>query len=267
MCLILIAWQAQAAFPLVVAANRDEFHLRPTAPAAWWSDQPQLLGGRDLAAGGTWMGVTRCGRFAALTNFRDPARMRQDAPSRGHLVSDFLAGPATPLEYLARISRDDADYNGYNLLVGDLHQLCWHSNVGGQTRTLGPGVYGLSNELLDSPWPKVVAAKSALALALDHLPAEAELFGLLANQHRYADETLPDTGVGRELERMLSAAFILSERRNYGTRSSTILLRDAGGRVRLDEQGWLADGSSGERRRYAFALDQNLGRQAADTRR
>lgn len=256
MCLILIAWQAHPNFPRVVAANRDEFHDRPTAPAGWWQDKPPILAGRDLKAGGTWMGISRSGRFAALTNFRDPAHARPGAPSRGPLVSDFLTGQESAEDYLARIARDDASYNGYNLLLGTQQQLFWHSNVSGETRALAPGVYGLSNELLDSPWPKVVAAKSDLSRALGSLPKDGPLFHLLRDDRTYPDETLPRTGVSLELERMLSAAFILDQRGRYGTRSSTVLLEDAGGRLIFDEQSWLPDGKATERRRFAFELDQ-----------
>lgn len=256
MCLVLVAWQAHPAFPRVVVGNRDEFHHRPTAAASWWKDKPRILAGRDLAACGTWMGITRDGRFAALTNFRDPAHMRPDAPSRGPLVSGFLQGVDSPADYLSRIRADDAAYNGYNLLVGDRHSLYWHSNVSGETRALTPGVYGLSNELLDSPWPKVEAAKSDLSLALSRLPDDAPLFRLLRDDRRYPDEALPRTGVSIELERMLSAAFILSDTRNYGTRSSTVLMEDIRGRVLFDEQTWLPDGSAGQRQRFAFEMDQ-----------
>lgn len=256
MCLILLAWRAHPEFPLVVAANRDEFHNRATAAAAYWQVHPDILAGRDLVAGGTWMGVTRSGRFAALTNYRDPSQMRPDAPSRGPLVSDFLAGNEAPEVYLARISEHGSEYNGFNLLVADRDDLFWYSNMGGEPKTLAPGIYGLSNELLDTPWPKVEAAKSDLSRALGALPDDAHLFRLLRDDRIYPDETLPRTGVSLELERMLSAAFITSDSRNYGTRSSTVLMQDHSGLVSYDEQTWLPDASAGERRRFSFRLPE-----------
>jgi len=160
-CLILVAWQTHADLPLVVAANRDEFHARPTAAADFWHDAPHILAGRDLEAGGTWMGITRTGRFAALTNFRDPACHKPDAPSRGRLVSDFLAGEASIDAYLDELAPDG--YNGFNLLLGDGEQLVAFSNVSNERHVLSPGIYGLSNHQIDTPWPKVSAGKTALA--------------------------------------------------------------------------------------------------------
>jgi uncharacterized protein with NRDE domain len=167
MCLILVAWRVHPDYPLVVAANRDEFFARSTAPVAFWKDAPQVLAGRDLEAGGTWMGVTRNGRFAALTNFRDPAQNRKGVPSRGGLVADFLTGDEAPQDYLERIASLGKQCNGYNLLVSDGTELWWSSNIGGAARRLEPGVYGVSNHLLDTPWPKVGAGKTALVTALD----------------------------------------------------------------------------------------------------
>jgi uncharacterized protein with NRDE domain len=251
-CLILLGWRAHPDFPLVVAANRDEFHARATAPAGFWQDHPRVLAGRDLTAGGTWMGTTRDGRFAALTNYRDPAHMRPEAPSRGKLVSDFLLGQDSPENYLSQLDNDSQAYNGFNLLVGDRHSLAWYSNIDRQQRVLSPGVYGLSNELLDTPWPKVQAAKSDLSRALNALPDDSALFRLLRDDKIYPDNALPRTGVSLELERMLSAAFIKSDTRQYGTRSSTVLIQSAHGRVSYDEQTWLPDASPGERRRFVF---------------
>jgi len=251
-CLILLGWRAHPDFPLVIAANRDEFHRRPTAPAGFWPEQPSLLAGRDLQAGGTWMGVTRQGRFAALTNYRAPEHHRSNAPSRGPLVSGFLQSHLPPLAYLQHLAADTTNYNGFNLLLGDGEQAFCYSNVSGEIQALGPGVYGLSNELLDTPWPKVVAAKSDLSRALDALPDDNALFRLLRDDTRYGDDQLPRTGVSIELERMLSAAFIKGQ--DYGTRSSTVVLQTRHGRVSYDEQTWQPDASPGERRRYVFRL-------------
>lgn len=252
MCLILLAWKAHPRFPLVVAANRDEFFARPTAAAGFWKESPAVLAGRDLQAGGTWMGYTRDGRFAALTNFRDPAQMRKDAESRGGLVAGFLAGGEFPADYIARIAPGAARYNGFNLLVADRDDLAWYSNVGGERRMLAPGIYGVSNHLLDTPWPKLQAAKSALARALDALPEDDALFDLLRDDGIHPDEALPRTGVSLEWERVLSSAFVKAP--GYGTRSSTVLLADGNGRVVFDEQTWLPGGAPGGRMRFRFSL-------------
>lgn len=254
MCLILLAWHAHPDYPLVVAANRDEFFSRRTAAADFWNDAPDVLAGRDLEAGGTWLGVTRSGRFAALTNYRDPMRNKTDAPSRGELVSRFLAGGQTPQAYLSELESGVARYNGFNLVFGDLDGLRCFSNCGEGEQVLAPGVYGLSNHLLDTPWPKVARGKSALNAALQALPDQAPLFALLRDDRIAPDEALPRTGVSQEWERLLSAAFVRSL--HYGTRSATVLLRDHSGRVRFVEQGFLPDASPGERREFAFTVSE-----------
>ena len=248
MCLILVAWRAHHEFPFVVAANRDEYYRRPTASAGFWPDHPQVLAGRDLEAGGTWMGITRNGRFAALTNFRDPARHQPDAPSRGRLVADFLTGTQSIEAYLAGL--DASACNGFNVLLGDGHRLVAFSNVTHERHELAPGIHGLSNALLDTPWPKVSSGKTALEAAIDALPDETALWRLLRDDTTHPDSSLPATGVPLEWERLLSAAFVLSPA--YGTRSSTVLTRSTGGVVSWDEQTWLAGGTAGERRRYRF---------------
>ena len=253
MCLILVAWRVHPDYPLVVAANRDEFFSRPTAPAAFWKDAPQVLAGRDLEAGGTWMGVTRTGRFAALTNYRDPAQNRSDAPSRGALVADFLAGDKTPQAYLERIDAYGRQCNGYNLLVSDGETLWWSSNMGGKPRPLPAGVYGVSNHLLDTPWPKVGAGKTALAQALDGLPDDEALLELLQDDGIHPDEHLPQTGVPLDWERLLSSAFVKSP--DYGTRGSTVLCVGQDGWASFDEQTWLPGAQRGERMRYRFRLN------------
>ena len=257
MCLILLAWKVHPEFPLVVVANRDEFYARPSAPAAFWAGHPQVLAGRDLSAGGSWLGVTRQGRFAALTNYRDPAQAVSDRPSRGVLVADFLTGSASPADYLAATRDYGARCNGYNLLVGDGSDLWWASNVSGEARALPPGVYGVSNHLLDTAWPKVGAAKTALQAALERLPDELALRQLLADPTIHPDEYLPSTGIPIDWERALSAAFIRVP--GYGTRASTILKVSRGPEPRLsfDEQTWLPEGA-GERRRYVVSVTQPI---------
>lgn len=236
MCLILFAYDSHPDYRLILAANRDEFHDRPTARAAFWEDAPDILAGRDLRGGGTWMGVTRNGRVAAITNFRDPAGQNPDAPSRGWLVRDFLQGRATPGEYLEHLASLSAEYNGFNLLVADAAGLGYYSNRMQHPRLLTPGVYGLSNALLDAAWPKIIRGKAALAALLapeKHLSSDA-LFQLLADREVAGDESLPNTGIPREMERVLSPMFIATAR--YGTRSSTVLLLDHEGNVTFAER-------------------------------
>ena len=247
MCLILLAYGVRADWPLVVAANRDEFYARPTRRAEFWPDAAALVAGRDLTHGGTWLGVTRAGRFAAVTNFREAARQNEDAPSRGRLTVDFLLGDEGPRAYLERLARRAAEFNGFNLLAGDAEGLWYFSNRGGGPRELGPGVYGLSNHLLDTPWPKVERGKRALAESLARAgpPDVEELFRVLAESEPAPDASLPDTGVGLERERLLSPLFIRSE--TYGTRSSTVVLFEEGGRVRFVERAFGA-GGGGEAR-------------------
>jgi uncharacterized protein with NRDE domain len=253
MCIILVAWRAHPAYPLVVAANRDEFYSRPTAAARFWTDDRRVLAGRDLEGGGTWLGVTRSGRFACLTNYRDPGSQRDNANSRGHLVADFLTSRMGAETYMKNAAATAGEFNGYNLLVGDGDSLTWFSNVTGEGKLLPPGIYGVSNDLLDTPWPKVAAAKSALSSALAALPQDGKLFELLRDDTIHPDEALPRTGVSMEWERLLSAAFVRAS--GYGTRNSTLVTVDASGMILFDEQSWLEGGSPGPRRRFRFRLE------------
>ncbi len=259
MCLILLAWRAHPDYPLVVAANRDEYYQRPTTPARFWEQAPEILAGRDLSAGGTWMGVTRHGRFAALTNFREPLQRPADAPnlpSRGKLVSDFLAGGMKPEEYLAALLPAAQAYNGFNLICGTTGQGLWHfSNRGAPARALEPGIYGLSNHLLDTPWPKVAQGKSDLARALKALPADGPLFDLLKDERIHKDDKLPRTGVSLDWERTLSAAFVRAP--NYGTRSSSVVLQDREGFICFDELTYLPNAAISGRHRFRFSLQQD----------
>lgn len=250
MCLILVAWRSHRDYPLVVAANRDEFFARPTRRAGFWPEAPLILAGRDLEAGGTWMGITRDGRFAALTNYRDLARQQAGKVSRGRPVADFLASRQAPEKWLEALVPTSAQYNGFNLLAGNGEELWWFSNVTSESRKLAPGVYGISNHLLDTPWPKVEAAKSALAQALTALPDDRQLFRLLRDDIVHPDDALPRTGVSLEWERLLSSAFVSGP--GYGTRSSTVLLAGTDGMVLFDEQTWLAGGQPGDRVRLRF---------------
>ena len=241
MCLILIAWRAREDLPLVVAANRDEWRERPTEAAHWWPEHPNLLAGRDLRAGGTWMGVTREGRFAAVTNFRDPAERRSTARSRGTLVTEFLLGSAAPLEFLASVAMHAAEYNGFNLIAGDGKSLWCYGSRDGPPREIEPGIHGLSNHVLDEPWPKVVRGREALRVALAEPDPAPALFRFLSDESPAKDAELPGTGVGLDWERRLSSALITGP--DYGTRASTVLVTRRSGSMRFEER---SRGPSGE---------------------
>ena len=231
MCLILFAHGLHTDLPLVVAANRDEFHGRPSTAAAWWDDQPNLLAGRDLKDGGTWLGVTRTGRFAAVTNFsEEPPAPSSAARSRGELTTGFLTGNLTPAAYLAEVAARGAEYRGFNLLVGDGRELYYFCNRNGGARALPPGLYGLSNALLDAGWPKVIGGKQALADALANLRGaelKRALFTLLANRDVAPDDQLPGVERGLELARRVAPRFIVND--SYGTRACTVVVAERGG--------------------------------------
>ena len=256
MCLIAFAWNAHPDYRLIVGANRDEWHDRPAAPAAWWADFPQILAGRDLKAGGTWMGVTRTGRFGAVTNFRDPSDKSSTARSRGELVTAFLSGDATPSAFLLETKQHAHAYNGFNLVVGDRSSLAYFSSRDRAIQILEPGVYALSNHTLNEPWPKVTAAKSAMeALLQMKMSEEARrmaIYRLLSDAKKAPDSTLPDTGVGIEWERVLSPALIVTEK--YGTRASTILLVANDGRASFEEHIRAPDGSVSHVAQFNFEL-------------
>lgn len=258
MCLILLANDAHPRWRLVVAANRDEFFARPTAPADWWSDAPGVLAGRDLRGGGTWMGVTASGRFAALTNVREPGRHREGAPSRGALVADYLTGGAAPEDYAAEAAVRGAAYNGFNLLAGRVDgPVCYASNRADGWAALPPGVSGVSNALLDTPWHKVVAGKRALAEALrdageDPPALEAALLDALTRAEPAPEAMLPATGVPPALERALSAAFIRAADIGYGTRAQTLLLAARDGTVTYVERVWDAAAGTSATRRFVL---------------
>jgi uncharacterized protein with NRDE domain len=240
MCLILVAWRSTGEFPCVIAANRDEFHARSAEAAHWWPTQPQILAGRDLQAGGTWLGMTRSGRFAALTNYRGPEQRKPDMPSRGTLVTSILQSDAGVSEILNHLHQEGSAYNGFNLLFSDGKRLAIYESMPGVGRELGPGIYGLSNHLLDTPWPKVQTAKSRLSAALSELPNTDSALALLRDEELAPDEHLPKTGMSVAWERLLSSAFIRSP--TYGTRCSTVVQVDREGRTCFDEWTWDAAG-------------------------
>ncbi len=235
MCLIVFAWKLVPECPLILAANRDEFFVRPTQPASWWDDHPDVFAGRDLQAGGTWLGIERSGRFAALTNIRNGVPRDDNKRSRGELVADYLCQRIDPLDYLTQVRDRAHEYHGFNLVFGDEHALHWITNgTEVEFKSLEPGIYGLSNGSLDTPWPKVVRAKAQFASLLCQGAPDDAYFEMLSDTTRAADSRLPDTGVSLEWERLLSPICIESD--DYGTRASSLVRLRAGGQVELREQ-------------------------------
>lgn len=258
MCSIFLSYNAHPKYRLILAANRDEFYERPTARAAFWQDAPEILAGRDLVYRGTWLGVSRSGRFSAVTNYRDP-----NAPtgnlSRGKLVSDFLRTAETPQDYLRKIQKNAQNYSGFNLLAGEFDsETGYFSNRGaGGVNLLESGVYGLSNHLLDTPWRKVARGKEALKNLLEKEDFAVEsLFEILLDTTRAADKDLPDTGIGLELERVLSSIFI--ETPVYGTRSSTVLLIETSGKASFRERTYKQSPNDWEEENFAFEVEKEL---------
>jgi uncharacterized protein with NRDE domain len=256
-CLILLAWQVHPEFPCVLAANRDEFHERPTKSADWWADHEGILAGRDLKEGGTWFGVTRSGSFAALTNFRDPTLQRSGARSRGTLVTDVLSSGHSVAESLAYLRRVAQDYNAFNVIFSDGKRLGVFESVRGDGRELAPGIFGLSNDLLDTPWPKVRNAKSQLASALTDPHDLSGLMNLLRDDRQAPDAELPQTGISVEWERLLSSAFVRAEQ--YGTRCSTVLRVGHDGRAYFDEWSWGIAGEEIGRKSFEFVVPATPG--------
>lgn len=241
MCVLFFAYKAHPEYPLILLANRDEFYERPTAKAQNWEDFSEIFAGRDLVHGGTWLGVTKSGRFAAVTNYRDP-----NAPtgsiSRGNLVSDFLKSEETVENYLMKIQKNAADYSGFNLLVGEINarknEIGYYSNREDRIKFLEKGIYGLSNHLLDTPWRKVQKGKDELAKLLQTAEInQNDLFEILNDKTLADDKDLPETGIGYEREKPLSAIFI--ETPIYGTRSSSLVLSDKDYKISLDERFYL----------------------------
>ena len=236
MCLAIVALDTHPRFAVVVVANRDEFHARPTAPASWWSAEgTEILGGRDLEAGGTWLGVTRAGRWAFVTNVRQGVARDPGAPSRGHLVPRVLSDRDDPHRALVSAIAEAQHYNGFNMMAGEWVRASWGSNRGERGATLSGGIHGLSNAELDTPWPKLVRTKNGVARWMKEGCDDVDaLLDLLADRERARDDELPSTGVSLEWERVLSAPFITGDA--YGTRCSTVLTIARDGMARLIEQ-------------------------------
>ncbi|MCG8471418.1 MAG: NRDE family protein [Desulfobacterales bacterium] len=252
MCLILVSINSHASHPLIIASNRDEFHNRETAAMKWHGKNPAILSGIDLKEGGTWLGLTKTGRFAALTNFRDPTRMLSDAPSRGWIVSRFLKGNDSPEAFVKTLRKESAHqpYNGFNLLFGELTTLFHYSNISDALTPLSDGVHGICNALLDTPWPKVETGRKALS-ALSN-PSHDDLFSLLSDTSKPKDQLLPDTGMGLEWERILSSIFIESP--IYGTRSSCVITLDHHRQVAITQKTHQGPNQTTEERTFRVVL-------------
>jgi len=254
MCLIVFANNVHPKYKLVFAANRDEFYDRPSEQAEFWKEHPNLLAGKDLKAGGTWMGITKQGKFAAITNYRDLKNIKNDAPSRGNLTLDFLISNISAEEYYNKLKPSLDNYNGFNLLLGDIDSLYYFSNNTDGIQKLDSEIYGISNALLNTPWPKVEKAKQQLGNLLKQEDVHPfEVIDILKNTTTAKDENLPDTGVGLELERMLSSIFIKSEK--YGTRCSSVILVDNENKVQFVEKFFFGGLGTFSNREFKFKIN------------
>ena len=252
MCLLVFAWKTHPVHALIFAGNRDERQARAAAPAGLWPDAPEVLGGRDLEAGGTWLGVTLSGRFAVVTNYRDGLDPPKAPRSRGALTAEFLTGAMGAAEYLESVRKHASEYGAFSLLVGDRRELHYFSNRGGPGGPVTPGIHGLSNHLLDTPWPKVQLSKARLAALLEQgAPNSEALFRILADRNQAPQEELPDTGIGAELERRVSAAFVVNP--VYGTRCSTAIRLQHDGGLHFAERRFTPAGESVETRWFHAA--------------
>jgi uncharacterized protein with NRDE domain len=248
MCLLVLAWRSNPQHRLVVAANRDEFHARPAAPLGPWADTAGIIGGRDLQAGGAWFAVGAHERLGIVTNFREFGRQRRSAPSRGGLIPAYLSGTRPPQEFLQTLEADAPGYSGFNLLLADRNSLWYASNRADQfARELPPGIYGLSNEFLDTPWPKLVRVRARFeallgaAKSADPEVLADDLFAMLADRETAPPDTVPPGDLSPEWARKLSAPFVLDSR--YGTRCSTVLTVSGQGALRITERRFDAEGA------------------------
>jgi uncharacterized protein with NRDE domain len=252
MCLILLAWKAHPQYELIVAANRDEWHGRPALPAQWWDDAPDLLAGKDLKAGGTWLGIARNGRFAAITNFREPGDKLSTAPSRGTLAMDFLLDDRTPEAFFSALSHHASRFNGFTLIAGDGKSLLCFDSRTSTFAEIAPGVHGLSNHTLDEPWPKVTLGRNRLGEIVKSPFDFEQLFLPLEDRRVFDDTVLPETGVGKEWERVLSSALIVTP--GYGTRCSTAITVDANSHVVFEERTRDAEGAVTNKMGYVYTI-------------
>lgn len=254
MCLIIFQFKKHEKYKLIVAANRDEFYGRPAKEAHFWEDEPGILAGRDLLQMGTWLGMTKSGRFSALTNYRDPSLPEIGKVSRGALVRDSLATAFSPEDFLKSVNPES--YTGFNILLGDPDNLYYYSNLHQEIVEIEPGTHGLSNHLLNTPWPKVIKGKKSLESYLDNAKTvdPDALFELLRDSEEADDANLPDSGVGLEFERMLSPMFIKSP--EYGTRSATVVLIDYDNNVTFAERTY-EKGEFSNQQLFTFTIQKN----------
>ncbi len=236
MCLIAFAWDVHPKYKLIVSANRDEFYKRPTALAGFWEDIPNILGGRDLEANGTWMAVSANGKFAAVTNFRDLSNIREDAKSRGDIPTDFLNGSLPPYEFLQALHDHSEDYNGFNVIVSDQNEMVHYSNYERKINLIKRGIHGLSNALLDTPWPKVERVKQKFGNAINEDFTAEGLIEMMSDVELADEQVLPDTGIPKDMELSLSAMCIRME--GYGTCCSTVITMDRMGVFSLTERSY-----------------------------
>ncbi|MCP4392650.1 MAG: NRDE family protein [Gammaproteobacteria bacterium] len=255
MCLILFAYRQHADYPLLLMANRDEYYARPTRDAHWWEETP-VFAGRDLEAGGTWLGINRQGRFAAVTNVREPGGMSPGKKTRGALTRDFLSADVPAETYLRDLAPRDRDYAGFNLLLGDDQGFWFYSNRDHGILRIEAGVYGISNGAFDEPWPKLSSGKQELAAMLNGEVAATKLMEILTDHQIAADHELPQTGISLDIERMLSSRFIRSA--EYGTRACTVLTIDRKNRVDFSEQNFRDAEHMGELQHETFTIETAL---------
>jgi uncharacterized protein with NRDE domain len=255
MCVAFLALNEHPDYELIIAANRDEFYNRPTKGSSFWSSPFGLLAGKDLQSGGTWFGIDRTGKWSLVTNYRDPSMHREDAASRGKLVLDYFYAGITGDAYIRALATQRHQYNPFNLLVGDLAQACYLSGSNGQTKRMNQGIYGLSNAVLDTPWPKVIRGKYMMENALNTSSSgvRERLFEVLADDTKAADTELPSTGVDLKIERLVSSIFIASK--SYGTRASTVLLIDKAAYVYWEERQFGENGKALKTAKYEFRLN------------
>ncbi|WP_243375325.1 NRDE family protein [Geotalea sp. SG265] len=255
MCLILFAYEQHPAYRLILAANRDEYYHRPTAPAAFWHDAPELLAGRDLEHGGTWLGITKEGKIAAVSNYREPPRDHGPALSRGLIPTGFLSTETTVSDYLDSLRRKGSRFKGVNVLFGDMGGISYFSNRDGALNgEVSPGIHGLSNHLLDTPWPKVLRGRKALESVVAEGAAidPEELFAILSDRTPAPDHLLPDTGIGLARERLLSSLFIAGA--DYGTRSSTVILIGYDNKIVFSERSFHEPSDKGHTETFSFDI-------------
>ena len=255
MCLINFNFQNHSKYKLIVAANRDESYARPTSSAHFWEDEALILAGRDLLKGGTWLGITKNGRFAALTNYRDPSLPIIGRFSRGDIVQQYLTTDVEPHTFIRKLADERSLYDGFNIIVGNGDQLIHYNNILNETNVISPGTHSLSNHTLNTPWTKVVTGKKKLSDYVSTIQNSIDmdsLFDILSDRTIAEDNKLPETGVGLEMERALSPLFIKSP--NYGTRSSTIVLIDRENNVTFAERVFV-EGALYEEKRFNFKIE------------